>query len=211
VIVAHGETAVRHAVCDSLRNHGMVVVACAADGVEAIELATYYRPNVLLVVSADLPLRDGITVIRAVAQAAPAVRPVLCSPGPEPDLEMRALMAGAAGFATWHTMLRVIDAVARGETATSREVLRHMLQRLPAAPAGARGVRPVRSPLSAREWQVLDRLRTGCDSDEVALSLGMSVETVQSHLKNISRKLGVRGRDAVIATANELVGQALAS
>jgi DNA-binding NarL/FixJ family response regulator len=61
-------------------------------------------------------------------------------------------------------------------------------------------MRPVKSPLTAREWEVVDLLKAAKSTDQIADELVLSTETVRSHVKNILRKLGVRSReDAVIA------------
>ncbi len=66
------------------------------------------------------------------------------------------------------------------------------------------GVRPVRSTLTDREWEVLDLLASGNTTDEIARTLVLSTETVRSHLKNLYRKLGVRSRDEAAEAARRL-------
>jgi two-component system nitrate/nitrite response regulator NarL len=71
------------------------------------------------------------------------------------------------------------------------------------------GIRPVRSTLTSREWEILDLLCEDRSIDDIAYDLVLSVETVRSHVKSILRKLGVRSqREAISATQgmrNELV------
>ena len=86
-----------------------------------------------------------------------------------------------------------------------------MVHRLQALPRAGQGVRPVRSPLSDREWQVLDLLGAGCDTTEAARRLDLSPDTIESHARSAGRKLGARGREAAIAAASDLINAALVS
>ena len=85
--------------------------------------------------------------------------------------------------------------------------------RLPQMPAyhlvredGA-GLRPVRSRLTSREWEVLDLLCEQLSTDEIADTLVLSPETVRSHIKNLLRKLGVRSRREAVEQARRLRSQ----
>jgi ATP/maltotriose-dependent transcriptional regulator MalT len=65
-------------------------------------------------------------------------------------------------------------------------------------------MRPVRSELTSREWEVLDLLCERKTADQVARDLVLSPETVRSHVKSIYRKLGVNSRDEAISRCEEL-------
>jgi ATP/maltotriose-dependent transcriptional regulator MalT len=66
------------------------------------------------------------------------------------------------------------------------------------------GIRPVRSRLTPREWEVLDLLCTGQSTDDIANALVLSSETVRSHIKNLLRKLGVSSRQAAVEEARRM-------
>ena len=65
-------------------------------------------------------------------------------------------------------------------------------------------MRPVKSPLTAREWEVIDLLKQSKTTDEIADELVLSPETIRSHVKNILRKLKVRSRQEAVAVADEM-------
>jgi DNA-binding NarL/FixJ family response regulator len=66
---------------------------------------------------------------------------------------------------------------------------------------GGPGMRPVRSRLTDREWEVLDLLVREYGTEDIADELVLSTETVRSHIKNLLRKLGVSTRADAIALA----------
>jgi DNA-binding CsgD family transcriptional regulator len=76
------------------------------------------------------------------------------------------------------------------------------LQLTPLGPPDAHGVQVRDSLLTPREGDVLLLLRQGLSNAEIALALGIGVETVRSHARSIYRKLGVRSRRALIALAS---------
>jgi two-component system nitrate/nitrite response regulator NarL len=65
-------------------------------------------------------------------------------------------------------------------------------------PQGGIGMRPVRSILTAREWEVLDLISLGRTTRQIADELVLSSETVRTHVKNLMRKLGASSRREAI-------------
>jgi ATP/maltotriose-dependent transcriptional regulator MalT len=66
------------------------------------------------------------------------------------------------------------------------------------------GLRPTKTPLSSREWEVLDLMATGASPREIATELVVPLETVQSREQDILAKLGVHSRAAAIVIAQKL-------
>jgi DNA-binding NarL/FixJ family response regulator len=121
---------------------------------------------------------------------------------------MRGLRAGAAGFLSKDMELaalpRALRASIEGEAAISRRLAMQLVQHYRSAPTGGMGLRPVRSTLTDREWEVLDLISGGATTDDIARLLVLSTETVRSHLKNLYRKLEVRTREEAVEAANRL-------
>jgi NarL family two-component system response regulator LiaR len=183
------------------------VIAEASTGREAVELVLFYRPDVV-VMDYMMPELDGIEATRRIYEQAPEIRVVLLTGAGDDELGMRGLRAGAAGYLSKEMELASLPRALRGsldgEAAISRRLAMQLVQHYRAAPMGGMGLRPVRSDLTDREWEVLDLLSGGANTDDIARVLVLSTETVRSHLKNLYRKLGVRSRDEAVEAAHRL-------
>src|SRR3954462_4075582 len=208
VVIADSDPLARRVVRDALQDRtGFVVPAEASTGTEAVELTLHYRPDVTLM-ETSLPGLDGLTATRLIQEKAPEVRVLILSRDDHEDLQLRALQAGAAGFVSKNvpieTMSRGVESVVRGEAAVSRKVTMRLIERLRHLPEGGVGMRPVRSPLTEREWEVLDLLCQGQNTREIAETLVLSEETIYSHSKNVLRKLNVPSREEAVEAAARL-------
>jgi two-component system nitrate/nitrite response regulator NarL len=197
---------------DALRSAGFVVTAMAGDCRETMELAVHYRPDLLLV-DAIGNHPAAIALAETVTRRLPHIHVALVGAEPEPHLEMRAVLSGACAYvsASWDDeMMRTLRAVAQGEVSTSPTVTGMLIERMRTIPAAGHGVRPIHSPLTNREWEVLDRLSAGLSPTAVAEEMDVATDTVQSHLKRLCRKLDVRSYADAVARADRLIVQAAA-
>ena len=184
------------------------MIAEATSGREAVELALFYRPDVLLM-RAALPELDGIEATRRIRQHDPEVRVILLSDDADDhDLGLEALRAGAVGFLPrgidLETLPRVVRGAMVGEAAISRRLAMALVESHRRPLRVGAGLRPVRSELTDREWEVLDMLSSGARTEEIAQALVLSPETVRSHMKNLYRKLEVRSREQAVEAAHRL-------
>lgn len=207
VVIADSDPLARRVIRDVLQGSGLVIPAEASSGPEAVELTLHFRPDVLLM-ETTLPRLDGLTATRRIREEAPEVRVLILSRDDAEDVQLQALQAGAAGFVSKNvpveTVSRVVESVVRGEAAISRKVTMRLIERLRHLPEGGVGMRPVRSPLTEREWEVLDLLCQGKNTREMADTLVLSEETIYSHSKNVLRKLDVHSREEAIEAAERL-------
>jgi NarL family two-component system response regulator LiaR len=209
VIVADDDSFARRMIKDALQKAGIQVIAEAGNGRDAVELTLFYRPDVVLM-DVVMPALDGIGATRMILSKRPEQIVVLLTSAPEDEMGLLGLRAGAAGFLTKDVDVAelpnaLLDAL-RGEAVMSGHLGRFLIETLRETVTGAPGLRPVKSPLTAREWEVIDLLYAGGTTDDIAASLVLSTETVRSHIKNIMRKLGVNTRADAVAVAQRMRG-----
>ena len=186
---------------------GVLVVAEARNGREAVEFALDYRPD-LVIMDVVMPALDGILATRQILKAAPDQLVIVLTGADEEgdELGLLALRAGAVGFLSkdvdTSALPRTLKGVRAGEVAISRRLTKRVIEQLRSAPGVSYGMRPVKSSLTAREWEVIDLLKARRSTDEIAAELVLSTETVRSHVKNILRKLKVRSREDAVAAAD---------
>lgn len=173
------------------------VVGSAGNAAAALDLVEHLAPDVALVDTA-LPDGSGIELTRELLARRPGLRIVLYAGETDPDQAYRGLDSGAHGYALKagpvHELLDAIARVAAGGTYVDPRLGRMALSER----AAARVQR-----LSGREREVLGLMAEGLTAEGVAETLGVSVETVRTHVRNAVRKLHARNRVHAIALALE--------
>ena len=204
-VIIDGDPSVRRAVVGALSADGIRVLGITARGLDGARLAAELGPAVVI---ADPQLEDfgGIQLVRTLHRDVPHAAILLLSADETDDFALRALAEGASGVlsrrVSHEALPRVVRSLAAGEAVMTRALSMRLVELLRVAPVAGHGLRPVRSPLSTREWEVLDLICAGAGTRAIADELGLSAETVRSHVKRLLRKLGAHSRAeaAVIAT-----------
>lgn len=207
MIVADDDPLARRVVRDALQEAGLIVVAEAADGREAVELARHYRPDVVLM-DVVMPGMDGITATKQISREVPDVRVVMLTISDDEELWLLGLRSGASGYLKKDldiaSLPQALEGVKAGEGALSGDLTAKLIEHVRRMPEPGQGVRPVRSQLTSREWEVLDLLCEGRTTEQIATEFVLSEETVRSHVKSLLRKLGVRSRSDAVQMAKDL-------
>jgi len=193
IVIADADPLARRLIRSVLEHAGMTVVADVSSGAEAGAAVLRHAPDVVLL---DRP--DAVRALH------PCARVVVLACDEEPDEAMSALAAGASGYLSKDLELdalpRAIAAVAAGEAAVSRRLTRRLVEHFREQPQ----LRPIKGPLTAREWEVVGLLAPDRTTGEIADTLVISAETVRTHVKSIMRKLGVHSRHEAPEAAERL-------
>jgi DNA-binding NarL/FixJ family response regulator len=204
-LVVDDDAFARRLIRTALEDGDIDVVAEGHDGSEAIRLCLEHRPDVV-VMDVVMPV-DGITATREILAKLPQQLVIVLTGAGEPELGVLALRAGAVGFLNKDVNVaalpKTLRAAMRGEAAISRELGMRVIEQLRTATSPPAHDRPEKSPLTAREWEVVELLHDGQTTDQIAQALVVSRETVRSHVKHIFRKLGVNSRGDAVALVQQ--------
>jgi DNA-binding NarL/FixJ family response regulator len=174
------------------------VVGQAADGAEALEVATATTPDVVLM-DLSMPIMDGVTATRALLDERPETAVVVLTSFADQARVAEALAAGAVGYLLKDShprdLLAGIRAAAAGYAPLDPRVARGLL------PSG-RAPDPA-AQLSQRELQVLRLVTKGMANKQIGRALGISEHTVKVHLGSVFRQIGVGDRTSAAMWARE--------
>jgi DNA-binding NarL/FixJ family response regulator len=198
VMLVDDHAMVRSAVRQALAGSDVEIVGEARTAEEAMELAHRLRPEVILL-DIDLPGMTGIDAVRELAPRLPDTRIVMLTVSTDRRDLLEAIRHGAAGYLTkdltGDALLRAVKGLRKGDLAMSRVHAAQVVEHLQRGVTGVPGAdSDVDQLLSSREREVLRLLSEGLTDREIANGLAISPRTVESHVSNVLRKLGVRNR-----------------
>jgi DNA-binding NarL/FixJ family response regulator len=208
VLVADDQALVRGAfrvLIDSAAD--MSVLAEAADGAEAVELARRTHPDVVLM-DIRMPVMDGLEATRRItSEAADNVRVLVLTTFDLDEYVFAALRAGASGFllkdALPEDLLAAVRVIAAGDALIAPSVTRRLIEEFARRPEPARTTTAVLDGLTEREREVLVEVARGLSNAEIAERLFVSPATVKTHVSRTLMKLGARDRAQLVVVAYE--------
>ncbi|GFE82909.1 DNA-binding response regulator [Steroidobacter agaridevorans] len=166
----------------------------AGDGHEAIEQFNRLRPDVVLL-DLNMPEMNGLDALKVIRERFADARIVVLTTYNGDVLANRALKAGALGYLLKSSLRTDMVGAIRAAHQGKRYV--------PADVAVAIAKHLGTEDLSPREVEILRHIAAGLSNKEIANELGVSDETVKTHLKSVFSKLHVSDRSHAIATALE--------
>lgn len=182
---------------------GLVVVAEASNGREAVRLCEELKPDIAIVDIA-MPQLNGIEAVSLIVKASPKTSPVILSMHTDETYILRALSVGAKGYmlkdAVEDEILPAIHAIQRGKSYFSPAIAKTLLEDY-VRYLRQRGLEDSYDLLTDREKEILQLLAEGRSNKEVANLLGLSVTTVETHRTNMMQKLGLHSTAEIVLYA----------
>ena len=211
VAVADDQALVRGGFSVLLRSADDIeVVGEAADGREAVALATSARPDVILM-DIRMPEMDGLEATRHITSspATAATKVLILTTFDLDEYVFDALRAGASGFLLKDTLpdelLAAVRVIADGDALLAPRVTRRLIEQFatttPTSPASA--PHPGLALLTEREQEVLAAVARGLSNAEIAEQLFMSHATAKTHVSRLLTKLDARDRAQLVMLAYE--------
>ena len=170
----------------------MVLAGEASNGREGLEQFRRLQPDITLM-DVQMPEVDGIQAIRDIRREFPAARIVVLTTYDGDVQALRALQAGASGY--------LLKSMLRKELLETIRAVHAGLRRIPPEVAMAIAEHHADDLLTGRETQVLERVAAGSSNKIVADELGISEETVKTHMRSIMGKLGANDRTHAVTIA----------
>lgn len=173
---------------------------------DARRLATGDVPYALALVDVQLPDGCGVDFIGWLRNARPSLPAVIVSSWAEEGTILTALRHGAAGYLLKHVedieLTMQLRCLQRGGAAIDPVIARRLLALLPQAEPPPPANETIH--LSSRETEILRLVARGLSNREIADSTGLSRLTIETHTRNIYRKLEVGSRTAAVFEAQAL-------
>lgn len=183
------------------RNENFEVIAEVGDGQKAIDIARDKRPNIVLLDINMTPL-NGFDVLKMIRKQSPGSKVIAVSMHSQPAYAKKMLRMGAKGYVTKNSprqeMLDAIMDVYNGNTYICQEVKNILSDQMLSEEDNSAGL----NQLSEREIEVINQIRDGLSSKEIADRLAISIKTVEVHRHNILKKLKVKNTASLINYIN---------
>ena len=194
ILVADDHEVVRRGLCALLQAQpDWEICGEAADGREALEKAQKLKPDVVIL-DIGMPSLNGLEATRQILKLNPQTRILILTLHDSDQVVREVLNAGARGFLlksdAARDLVAAVEALRRDKTYFTSKVAAMVLEGfLKQGTPAAASAPPARGRLTPREREIVQLLAEGKSTKEVAVALGLSVKTAETHRSNIMRKL----------------------
>jgi DNA-binding NarL/FixJ family response regulator len=165
---------------------------------EAIDICREHEPDVVLMDVSFEGRMSGIEATRRIKDTRPKTNVVILTGHPDGRVLVEAVEAGASGFINKSEMvdvvLETVKAAAKGEVLVDALTLSRAVRDVARERETDRDAGDRLASLTPREREVLGLCLEGCRNEEIAARLHIGVQTVQTHVHNVLRKVGARSK-----------------
>ena len=198
VLLADDHSLIRQALRTLLERQGFQVVSEASNGQEALRSMEKTQPDVAIL-DIGMPVLNGVDAARELVKSSPKTKVILLTQHDEDQYVMEALRVGVRGYVlksqAAEDLVHAIQEVCRGSVYLSPNissvVVDAYLSKTYASP----------DPLSGRERQVLQLVGEGKSTKAIAVQLGISVKTAESHRARLMKKLDIHETASLVRYA----------
>lgn len=204
ILLADDHTIVRQGLRRIIEEHpDWQVIAEAADGREAVRLATELEPDVA-VIDITMPMLTGIEATAQITKRSPGVRVLILSMHADEAFITRSVQSGARGYLLKDSadtdIVTAIEAVIQGKSFFSPAAASAMLDDYRRTLAG-RGITDRYDALSEREREIFQLVAEGHSNKSIAEILSISPSTVETHRGHIMEKLDLHSVAEIVLYA----------
>jgi two-component system, NarL family, response regulator LiaR len=201
IMVVDDQPLLRQALTDLLKKYvDFNIIGEAGDGEEAVRLALEHKPDVIIMDIA-MPRMNGLEATRQIKQKLPSVSILVLTIYDDLEDIMGILEAGAAGYLLkdvfGEMVINAVRSIVAGESVLSTNILNKVLKYVNGYPS-----KPTRlehfEALTTRELEILKLLVKGISNKDIAIQLGLEVNTIRNHLAIIFSKLRVSSRTEAV-------------
>ncbi len=211
ILVADDHDIIRRGLKDLLTTKpGWEVCAEAKTGKEAVALAEQLKPQIV-VMDISMPDLNGLEAARRIHKALPKTGILILTMHFSDQLVREVVEAGARGYILKsdadRDLVSAVDSISNRRTFFTSRASEMLLGDYSRLPSGAEPKLPSRNRLTAREREIVQLLAEGKSSKEVAVALGISVKTAETHRANIMRKLEIHSVSELVryAIKNQII------
>jgi len=173
----------------------------AASGNEALSAMPVLKPDLVLM-DVHMPGMDGPMTTKTLLAQYPDTKVIAWSVSEDSDDLLRMMQAGCSGYVLKDVgpteLQRALLAAVRSESPVPRRMIPEVLRRVARQSSLAQ---PMASNLTSREMEVLRGLARGWSTKRISREVGLAIPTVETHLGNVYRKLGVGNRGEAVSAA----------
>ena len=207
ILIAEDQPLIRRAFASMLAlEPDFEIVAQAADGVEAVQAARRYLPDVVLL-DIQMPRLNGIAATRQIVRDCPGAQVIILTTYDTDDLIFDSICAGAQAYllkdAEESEILDTIRAVSCGQSRLAPNVARKLLDEFRRVRRAPRldDADALEEPLTDRESEILHLIVEGKGNKEIAAQLRLAEGTVKNYVSRILEKLNARTRTELAVKA----------